>query len=88
MCLLRHGKFKCTSKRICGMDNCKFQHHQLLHNDNHTVQANIPELSNYNTHQQSKNSVLYRIVPVMLHSRKATATDLGLLGPAENLCLK
>ncbi|XP_058448834.1 uncharacterized protein LOC131428811 [Malaya genurostris] len=75
LCLNSHGKSKCKFSLKCTVQNCKGNHHPLLHRREESVQLMEIECNAHNV----QSSVIFRIVPVVLHAGKISFETLAFL---------
>ncbi|KAG5882865.1 hypothetical protein JTB14_034585 [Gonioctena quinquepunctata] len=71
-----HSRFKCKSRKECGVKGCKFRHNLLLHktmnttNIENNTEIETPTSSSVQsvcTVQQEEINVLLRVIPVNIH---------------------
>lgn len=84
-----HQKFKCRKRKHCGVNGCRFFHHQLLHkitvsaeNDETEPERNVV----YTTQNESKR-VQLRVVPINLHGPRKRLEVLALCDEASTVTL-
>lgn len=82
-CLGKHHYLRCKSTAICGVNGCIFKHHQLLHNDKKDT---TPEPC-HSHDRKSSPSVLFRIVPVMLHGKSKAIQTFAFLDDGSSVTL-
>lgn len=81
VCLYDHGQWKCRSKLLCNVDQCRAPHHSLLH------KAPAVRSAVVQAHEQNKNSVLFRVVPIQLCNGKRRVNTYAFLDEGSSLSL-
>ncbi|XP_058817250.1 uncharacterized protein LOC131680552 [Topomyia yanbarensis] len=70
VCLFDHGHWKCRSRFRCNVGSCRLRHHPLLHR---VIRADC------HTHDQTRKTVLFRMIPVTLfHGTRSLDTHAFL----------
>lgn len=91
-CLLKHSS-RCPETDPCGRNGCQRRHHPLLHNDHHETSAATTHVESTqeepcHTHRNVSNkSVLFRIVPVILHGRTKSINTFAFLDEGSSLTM-
>ncbi|XP_067625700.1 uncharacterized protein [Eurosta solidaginis] len=76
-CLKSHDRKFCKDQRECDKNNCTEKHHVLLHTPE--LESNNPKQDMVGIHVQQTSNVLYRILPITIHSQHATVDIYALL---------
>ncbi|XP_055590290.1 uncharacterized protein LOC129742417 [Uranotaenia lowii] len=84
LCLYSHGANRCWSKRRCGINRCEQNHHPLLHWEPTGPQHVV---ASCNSHRQCDQSVMFRIVPVMLYNNGKQLETLALIDEGSSVTL-
>ncbi|XP_058828073.1 uncharacterized protein LOC131687982 [Topomyia yanbarensis] len=85
LCLNEHGQTRCRFKGHCGVGGCRERHHQLLHP---TRTATTLRLADCNVHDmQTKQPVIFRMVPVTLHNGKMRIDVIAFLDEGSSYSL-
>ncbi|XP_062537677.1 uncharacterized protein LOC134206002 [Armigeres subalbatus] len=79
VCLNDHGNAECKFKLRCSVGECQQRHNPLLHPTSTTVAMN--------THVHSNNSILFRILPVVLHCGQKSVHTLAFLDEGASVTL-
>ncbi|XP_058827380.1 uncharacterized protein LOC131687320 [Topomyia yanbarensis] len=99
-CLRKHTGL-CRSRKECGVNGCGYKHHSMLHNDTREINQtttnralagedsgdNTGPVEPCNTHRGITDSVLFRIVPVVLHGPRMTIQTYALFDDGSSLTL-
>ncbi|XP_062557546.1 uncharacterized protein LOC134222411 [Armigeres subalbatus] len=100
-CLKKH-KTSCRSQQVCGKNGCQFKHHILLHNNqrdnaksvNTSRQESKPTNAapnkterDCNTHLKLTNTMLFRVVPVILYGPRKTVKTYAFLDDGSSYTL-
>ncbi|XP_058840292.1 uncharacterized protein LOC131695786 [Topomyia yanbarensis] len=99
-CLRKHTGV-CRSRKECGVNGCGYKHHSMLHNDTREINQtttnralagedsgdNTGPVEPCNTHRGIIDSVLFRIVPVVLHGLRMTIQTYALFDDGSSLTL-
>lgn len=87
-CLNAHGRRSCRSATQCVIEGCQFRHHPLLHSNRSSGQP-TPRLSTVqnHTHRQYKQTLLFRIVPVIISGPRASIETFAFLDDGSDLSL-
>ena len=76
-----HESRKYRNKKECGIENCNFKHHYLLHKP--ATFAKVKDSSFIVAiHNISSSSILYRIIPITIYTNKKSITEYALLDEA------
>ncbi|XP_055914878.1 uncharacterized protein LOC129948078 [Eupeodes corollae] len=68
-CLVNHNKRRCLSANRCGIMNCTYRHHKLLHkHEQPAARSENQNLSSYHCTHKHKGSLLFKILPVSLYN--------------------
>ncbi|XP_055605754.1 uncharacterized protein LOC129753928 [Uranotaenia lowii] len=79
ICLNDHGKSWCRFKIRCDIGDCQERHNPLLHKSIRRVVMN--------THFRSNSSILFRIIPVILHYGRTTIKTTAFLDDGSSATL-
>ncbi|XP_062537861.1 uncharacterized protein LOC134206187 [Armigeres subalbatus] len=79
VCLNDHGNAECKFMLRCSVGECQQRHNPLLHPTSTTVAMN--------THVHSNNSILFRILPVVLHCGQKSVHTLAFLDEGASVTL-
>ncbi|XP_062700012.1 uncharacterized protein LOC115258713 [Aedes albopictus] len=91
-CLRKHNGI-CRQQKPCGVNNCSFLHHPLLHNQLKDAEKDrtdkIPTNStgSCNVHQSQTSEILFRIVPVLLHGPSKIVRTYAFIDDGSELTL-
>ncbi|XP_058446466.1 uncharacterized protein LOC131427358 [Malaya genurostris] len=90
-CLTPHGRWPCRSKHVCNIDGCEEHHHQLLHparTDTSVSDCSSPfSKATVGAHRHDQRSILFKIVPVMLHGKNTSIRTYAFLDDGSDLTL-
>lgn len=94
-CLRFHKGRRCRNRGVCGTNGCTRNHHKLLHNveeDENTETKKLSVVTSPVTHathqlQEGRQSVLLRIVPVVLYGRNTKLNTYAFLDEGSTLTL-
>ncbi|XP_058827116.1 uncharacterized protein LOC131687095 [Topomyia yanbarensis] len=87
-CLFAHGRRPCKTKSRCGINDCEYRHHPLLHfitkkNELNPANGN----AKVNNHHQEGRSSLFRIVPVTLRGKNRILKTFAFLDDGSSITL-
>ncbi|XP_058827389.1 uncharacterized protein LOC131687328 [Topomyia yanbarensis] len=102
-CCLRFHRGLCKFSKSCGINDCPYKHHRLLHNDAKDklsgsqlaqTQAITHDPSNIssndfacNTHSGNRKSVLFKYIPVTLHNQGLSVSTHAFVDNGSSLTL-
>ncbi|XP_062541787.1 uncharacterized protein LOC134209767 [Armigeres subalbatus] len=89
-CLNAHGRRSCRNSRPCVIEGCQYRHHPLLHSNRPSVSGRFNQgLSTIHNHihRQYKQSLLFRIIPVIISGPRATVETYAFLDDGSDLSL-
>lgn len=89
-CLGNHNFKRCNLAATCGIGDCQRKHHQLLHNFVNQDQKDSTKV--VTTHsmpsiESKTNKILFRVLPVTLHSERASVNTLAFLDEGSSVTL-
>lgn len=92
-CLKTHG-YRCDAFKKCGTNGCQFKHHPILHKpsvsttesaESHTKKG--PTTTQLLTHRDINQSVLFRVVPIILYGPNTQVKTHAFLDDGSSLTL-
>ncbi|XP_055587983.1 uncharacterized protein LOC129740353 [Uranotaenia lowii] len=89
-CLYSHGRRTCRNKNRCGTNGCDMRHHPLLHR---ILKPKAGTSSNevasvvHQFHESFTPSLLYRIIPVMVHKGKISIHTYAFIDEGSSLTM-
>ncbi|XP_062550790.1 uncharacterized protein LOC134215671 [Armigeres subalbatus] len=86
-CLNAHGRRSCRNASVCGINECEYRHHRLLHANKYAPTLSTPVPAENHTHLQVKQQVLFRIIPVTLYGPRETIDTYAFLDDGSSLTL-
>ncbi|XP_055643157.1 uncharacterized protein LOC129779607 [Toxorhynchites rutilus septentrionalis] len=86
-CLNPHGRRTCRNSSQCGIDGCQYRHHQLLHGRSDLIVRNTAIASAESHVHHCGQSILFRIIPVILHGKSKSITVFALLDEGSSATL-
>lgn len=90
-CLNFHGRRTCKSTNRCGVNGCELRHHPLLHSppptSTTTGNQRVTQSSENHAHHHCGQSVLFRIIPVVLHGPSKSMTVFAFLDEGSSATL-
>ncbi|XP_062713921.1 uncharacterized protein LOC134290744 [Aedes albopictus] len=91
-CLRKHNGI-CRQQKPCGVNNCSFLHHPLLHNTlkdaekDRTDKTPTNSTGSCNVHQSQTSEILFRIVPVLIHGPSKVVMTYAFIDDGSELTL-
>ncbi|XP_055623758.1 uncharacterized protein LOC129767161 [Toxorhynchites rutilus septentrionalis] len=87
-CLNAHGRRSCKNAKQCVIEGCQYRHHPLLHS-NHSNGQPVQSLSTVqnHVHQRYKQTLLFRIVPVIISGPRGSIETFAFLDDGSDLSL-
>ncbi|XP_055910431.1 uncharacterized protein LOC129944792 [Eupeodes corollae] len=82
-CLHFHPKSRCSVNSKCGVNGCYFRHHKLLHNPKNDASS----VAQCNAHQNKATSVLFRVLPIIIHGQNGKVKVYAFLDEGSSLSL-
>ncbi|XP_058816851.1 uncharacterized protein LOC131680146 [Topomyia yanbarensis] len=89
-CLNAHGRRSCRNATRCVIEGCQYRHHPLLHSDRVNSISRPTQGSSTvqnHMHRQSKQALLFRIIPVAISGPRATIETFAFLDDGSDLSL-
>ncbi|XP_062550942.1 uncharacterized protein LOC134215820 [Armigeres subalbatus] len=86
-CLNAHGRRSCRGATVCGINNCEYRHHRMLHANKLSPAVTEPVVGENHTHLRIKQQLLFRIVPVTLYGPRETVETYAFLDDGSSLTL-
>ncbi|XP_062544813.1 uncharacterized protein LOC134211695 [Armigeres subalbatus] len=84
-CLNFHGRRPCRSSARCGIGECLFRHHPLLHTE---AKSSPEQVNNVNlSYHHCGQSVLFRIIPITIHGSTKSVNTFALLDEGSSTTL-
>lgn len=96
---LRKCRNRCGSRKVCGVDGCKYLHNNVLHNhksqpargtvstSNDITPEIKPIIANCQTHHQTNSTTTFRVVPVRLFNGIHEVDTFAMLDAGSSLTL-
>ncbi|XP_061513394.1 uncharacterized protein LOC133393266 [Anopheles gambiae] len=81
-CLNKHGSKPCRSRFLCRVPGCSERHHTLLHRGQNTYRE-----VHYQAHHLSKQSAIFRIVPVTVYNNGRAVDAVAFLDEGSSVTL-
>lgn len=90
-CLNNHGRRSCKNAMQCVFEGCQYRHHPLLHSDRSDRVSERPTQAlttvQHHTHRQFKQTLLFRVIPVVISGPRATVETFAFLDDGSDLSL-
>lgn len=97
-CLNKH-KQRCAQNKLCGVNDCRYKHHPLLHRHCNSTSVSFPthhvpqnesirsEAFNSHTNSDEYDRPFFRILPVSIHSENSSIDTFAFLDEGSSVTL-
>lgn len=83
ICLIQHKSKMCSRQDLCGIDDCQYRHHALLHKSR---RRNNEDVHDVNLHV-NESQTYFKILPVCLRNGSKSITVFAMLDDGSSITL-